>query len=89
MIEVDRNGEAEEVSAKKGVRKQKKLFEGIQKAKDEFASEFGYLFIEFIEKYVFYFSGIRKKTKNILTCGLIFVVTRTRLNQALIHILNN
>ncbi|CAB4442016.1 unnamed protein product [Rhizophagus irregularis] len=51
MIEVDRNGEAEEVSAKKGVRKQKKLFEGIQKAKDEFASEFGYLFIEFIENY--------------------------------------
>jgi hypothetical protein len=54
MMEVDRNGEAEEVSVKKGVYKQKKIFEGIQKAKDEFASEFGYLFIEFIEKYGFF-----------------------------------
>ncbi len=51
-MEVDRNGEAEEVVVKKGAPRQKKIFEGIQKAKDEFASEFGYLFIEFIEKYV-------------------------------------
>ena len=52
MMEVDRTGEAEEATVKKGVRRQKKIFEGIQKAKDEFASEFGYVFIEFIEKYV-------------------------------------
>ncbi|CAG8525168.1 3310_t:CDS:10 [Funneliformis mosseae] len=49
-MDVDRSGEAEEV-VKKGVPRQKKIFEGIQKAKDEFASEFGYLFIEFIENF--------------------------------------
>ncbi|CAG8604780.1 16937_t:CDS:10, partial [Racocetra fulgida] len=48
----DRHSEAEEVGTKKGPHKKKKFLGSIQKAQDEFASEYGCIFMDFCEEAV-------------------------------------
>ncbi|CAG8526553.1 4087_t:CDS:10 [Cetraspora pellucida] len=47
----DRHSEAEEVGTKKGPHKKKKFLGSIQKAQDEFASEYGCIFMDFCEEF--------------------------------------